>query len=216
MKIGGTTRDLLIALFSALVGALASYAVQISTAPRSEVTIRSTAIRSQFNDYVQGVDDKIPSLGMHYFAIKNTGERPLTNVTIEFAPAGGDAAYDETSKQRAWIDVSPDGVAGRYGVQVRRTGNTFFVTYARLKSDEATSLVITNDGLAYEYDVELADPNIVLVQESAEADFPMIAIPNSLMTFAAAVRLAAIFSLLAGLVVGAAVYVLMKRRRANA
>ncbi len=167
------SRDLFIALFAAAVGALMSYFIPIWAAPTSKLSIKVTRLETQITDEAQREENGKPLATVQHFAIKNTGSRPLRNLSLEFAPAGGDSAYDPQIKQILYISSRNDiARSGRAGARISRRANVILVNYELFKVGDIDGLTITNDGLGDTYDISSNDPDLEIDEQQVQTSFP--------------------------------------------
>jgi len=141
------------------------------------MSVKYTHLASQGVNYVYGPDQRAPMITIHRFSWKNTGTANLKNILLEFAPDGGDSAYNENIKQSLFVErplQSPD--LGRTGVGVTRKGNSVLIKYQRFPTGVTDTITIVSPGVVETYTVTASDPDIKLKVNEVETDFknPMI------------------------------------------
>lgn len=165
-------KEIILAILSAVVGSAVTYAIQLGSSEKSEIAIRTAAIDTQIISEAMSAEAGKPNARVHSFSIKNTGSKNLRGFTLEFAPAGGDAAYDPLVNQLAYWSSDFDVTrTGRQGAKIERRNNSIYVTYEFFKVNEIDNLIITSDASAYDYDISSSDPDMHIKQEVVEVEF---------------------------------------------
>jgi hypothetical protein len=173
----GLKRDVGIALLSAVVGVAVTGAFTTYTIPKAELSVKYTHLASQGVNYINGPNESAPNLTIHRFSWKNSGSKNLKDVVLEFAPNGGDAAYDEGVKQDLFVERPAQSAAlSRSGVEVARKGNSVLVRYRRFPVGSTDTVTIVSPGIVDTYELTVSDPDIPLRLDEVSTDYmdPML------------------------------------------
>lgn len=157
-------------LVGTMIGVLGTAAYEFAKQERPQLTVQYTALASELPDYVHGTENETPDISLHKFSWKNSGNQNLKELEIEFAPGGGDGAYDETITQKLAVNRAMGPAFGRTGVTTTRVGNVLKIHYDRFPIDAVDNITITSPSIVADYDVTVSDPDIDVTLELTKTE----------------------------------------------